>query len=217
MWKCEKSEMKTKRSGWKTAVYWIAAFLVFSLAGAVGKEFGGRLFKPRIASNASINTESLNWQRRSSGIWGITLESPVELNEKVMQIPQQAMQYVKDTKSYVGTVGDLHINVTVSHYVDTAQADLEGAAKGSIAGLKQTVTKKGGTGFSYDTQRTYVSGNEAILVTTEYASPTMNGKVKSRSVVFMDFPKLWMVQTTFMDNPNNAIMAERIIGSIEKE
>ena len=206
-----------KKAWWKDAGYFITALVVLSLAGTLGKTFVKLAFNAPAASNASINIESLDWQRRELRATGISIESPVVLRASSPQIPQQVAQYVRDLEHYTGTMGDLNIAVSMVQYDDSVKANLDGAVNGAMDEIKKVVQEDGATGLRYDMQRTYVFGREGALITAECAPQSMTAKMQIRTLVFVSGAKAWMVQTIYADNENNANMSQRIISSIKTE
>jgi hypothetical protein len=194
----------------------VISFMVFLLFSV--RPGGDHQTSANTISKITTSMTSLNWQRQSLGAMGVSLETPVELKEKSMQIPRAASQYIVESKMYEGYIAeDLVIVVSSAQYVNTIKPNIDSGADVGIEAMKQDIYSKGGAGFEFAKERAYVSGKDAILATAEGVLPSVSEKVKSRIIVFADASKAWTVEVRYKDSVHNEAIARRIIGSVEIE
>lgn len=215
----DESEAKTKRSGGKTALYWVIGVIVLIFISFLSRYGGNSPTESRVVSNPPVNMGSLSWQRQNLGSTGMSLESPIELKEIKMPASEQALAtgLIKDAKIYRGNIGDLSLSVSMVQYSDINRIDFEQGANDLVEGLKREVSQKGGFYIGDNKESISISGKQGVIIVGEFKY-TRNSEITTlNNIALEDGSKMWVITMMHTNNPNGPAITKRTIDSIRIE
>ena len=113
----------------------VVVFIGTFIAGAVGKECGGKLFQQVSRDETSIaSTDS--WARREIPNIGVSIDLTGEPIPKDLTLPPQAKAMIKSFSSYEYKKDGLTIGISHVVYADHITANPEGGAKGTVENMR---------------------------------------------------------------------------------
>ncbi len=207
----QNSKLRTKAKP-KGLKYWIGFSVAFAVFYAIG-QFGGeaivKYFKSDMTSNEIL---SIEWTKATYGDYGLTVETPFKLTKETMQIPENVREFIEQIDVYASNEDEgfkVMLN-SIKYFPVVGQADLQGAANGSINEMSM---QKDVTDFAYTEEYIYLD---------DFPGFVQNGTFKHNGVeiafINAGFAKglnLWQVMVSYWgDDEIGRKAAKRVIDSI---
>lgn len=199
-------KLEEKMSKTSKAVYLIIIIIIVSLAGTVGKEAAKKLFSP----SKKVNVDNSDWKIKNIFYSGLTIETPFELKESILELPTEYRNMIKEMLSYQYSSNPFSMNVAYVVYPDEIIPDLDGAVQGAINNMRAA---KGVESFSSSVSNIIMDGLPGRMINGKYS--IQNNQAEFIGVVYTVNSKSWQILCTFISNNENRSVAQRIINSVQ--
>jgi len=181
----------------------VISFMIFTLSAIGGKlAYDALLNDPEVAS-----FEESEWRNRK--YLGISFESPFELSETEIEIPEFVKPFVRYMSTYQYDSKAVSFAVCKSEYIDNIPTDIDGAVKGAMMNMR---ADKDVSDFDYEAAHVYKHYLEGRRASGKF-------KMKGKDALFTaEFyksgSKLIQVLWTDLDFTENREIGERIFQSV---
>jgi hypothetical protein len=119
----------------------ILTIILFAVGFIGGKYAWDKLF----SESEIVSFEDSDWGRKQ--ILGVRFESPFDLSETEVDLPNSIKQYIKIMKTYQYDAQALSLFISRVEYNDGIVTDIDGAVNGAVQNMKAS---KGVSDFTYD-------------------------------------------------------------------
>lgn len=198
----EDADTKSKKNNF----FWIIASLILiTLVSTNIKNCTKEIFIP----TSETTEDTLVWKQKEVGFTGLLIEIPFDLEISKPVMPPEVQSLIKDSQRYSYSSNNFAVDINYIVNSEKIEGNLEEGTSEAIRRMKDV---KGVSDFTFEIIDTYRDGIHGKLLKGHYQ---INKQFLGfRGAIFLKNPKSWAVISIYLNNEENIVVADKIIGSI---